>query len=248
MRSNLSTRLLALATLGILAAGALLFSLPAGPARAAESAPCSPLEGVLAADAADSIGSLLAARPNETIRTELEAAHAAGMAAEAELQKAQALLARAKSRIDIRKGEIDALKGRVKLAKDQKAEADQKALEAQLDAEKLQLNLLEAVRDLRSDEVDLAQARQKAGEARAQFLERELEHQAKLAELRKVASEPGQSLVVFETKVREAQRQALAALKDMAARQLEASKAEADVVDARFKVLEAQTAIAAPKD
>ena len=184
---------------GLVVALAALLSLHPAPARAADSAPCSALEGVLAGDANDSIAVLLAARARDAVRTDLEAAHSAALAAEGDAHKAHDLLAKMKDRIEIKKGEIDALKGRAKLAKEQNNAADQQALEAQVDAQKLQLDLLQAVRDLRSAEQDLGEARKSAAEARAKFHERELEFLAKHDELDKQAATAGSNLVVLET-------------------------------------------------
>ncbi len=212
---------------------------------ATRSAHASTVAGVLPDAAVDSLLTLLPPRPAEAIRQDLTDSEAAEGAANADMVFAQGRLGEARAHVEVRKSEIEATRSRVKLAKEHKNKSEQTNHERQVKAQELQLKVLEARKAMREAEVDLADARRKAGQAQAAFFKRELELLGKRDDLQQMVSAPAgganlDGLIRIQGEIRDLEKRCLEILKDVAANHKKVAETELGLLDRRLKLYEVQ--------
>jgi hypothetical protein len=225
----------------------LVGPLVAQPARAAA------VTGVLPEASPDSLLILLPPRAVDVVRQDLAIADALESTASQDMIAAQGRLGEAKAHVDVRKSEIEMIKAKVKLAKEQKNETEQANLELQVKAKELQLKMIEARRDMRDVEASLAETRRKAAQTQSSFFKKEIELIGKRADLTRMTSAPEgvtnlDGLVRIQGEIRDLERRCLEIAKDVADKEKSVAESEANLLDRRMKVYEAQLAfLAGPK-
>lgn len=243
-RTRSTLRVLGLSLLTLLALASPFTIRPAG---------ASAVHGVLPDAVPDSLLILMPPRAADAIRQDLAIVDAAESAASADLVSAQGRVGEAKARVDVCASEIEAIKAKVKLAKEQKNETEQANLELRIKARELLLGALKARREMRDAEVGWADARRKAAQVRSEYFQKELELLEKRGSLSAMSS-PGagttnlDGLLRLRVEIRDLERRGLEIAKDAADKEKNAAENEANLLDKRLKLEEAQRAlVAGPK-
>ena len=233
----------AIRLLGIL----LAFVLTLASRLAVPSAQASAVPGVLPDALPDSLMILLPSRDAGAVDDDLANAEARANASNEDEVAAQGRLGQDKARVDVCTQEIETVKAKVKLAKEQKDKTAQADYEQRVKTKELQLNVLKARKDMREAEVALAGKRRATVQAEAGFLRKELELIGKREELaRQRAAAPGtmnlDALVRLQADIRDLEHRCLEVLKDVAEKQKGVAEGEANLIDKRLKLEEAQAA------
>jgi len=213
-----------------------------GPARA------SAVAGVLPDASPDSLLVLLPPRTEETVRRDLTTAEAAETSAGTDLVSAQGRLGEVKAHIEVRKSEIETIKAKIKLAKEQKNQTEQVNLEREAKMKDLQMKVLEARKEMREAEVNLADTRRKTAQTQSGFFKKELELIGKRDDQLKMSS-AGEGatnldgLIRLQIEIRDLERRCIEILKDVVEREKNVADGETSLLEKRLELHEAQLAL-----
>jgi len=183
------------------------------------------------------------------VEAELKAARQGESTADLDSTEARAALELERGLVAIQKQELDVVKARIDQAKKEKNDAQRAEFQAQKKAQELWLELLERRVELREQERDFAEARKEAAHAEGTAAERELQliqQREQLATLKaKAEGATAFELERQEQRARDAQYEALKAVREAASRRAEADKERGSLVESQIKVFKAQSAVRA---
>jgi hypothetical protein len=218
---------------------------PAAPAPAPAPAPPS-AAAVVSATAGQTVAEALGfidvipSRSTERIQTELDAAKAASLEADARIGETSSQRSQTKALIQAKKQEISSADARIKLAKKEKQEADKTTLEAEKKVVERQKEFLERREALHGSEIDQAKAAKKLAEARRQALELELQLAGRRADRAAVAGADPTTTLRHDMVIRELERKTLEAQRDEAEAAKDLASRDQDIAKRRLELYQAQ--------
>lgn len=188
---------------------------------------------------------LVAARPDDVIRLNLDEAKSIQIAAQDKRKRAEGQQSLARTLVDAHKKDIDSLKARLKVAKDQKKEAVRLDMERQIKTSEAVLKLLERESEMRDIEKDVAEGEKEYANAMIRIFEKELELGQKELDHSILKADPSagsqiDKLMKGAREIRDQERRVLEAVKEAMEKKEEVSKKAKELYEKRLQVFEAR--------